>query len=156
MNARHSSIAVLVVLMIGSAAGMGAVISKDIAGLKELDSSIREQEKIKQEAREERKQLREKLEQAVKAIKETPDSLSGSRSGRVLDTSFTMGKQETIVDQKEMRADKRLAFKREQREQLKNRLIRWVGGLGAVEIVLAVCVVVLARRSAGRRAARTP
>ena len=156
MNVRHSSIAVLVVLMIGIAAGTGAVISKDIAGLKELDTSIQNQDKIKQEAQEERKRLHEKLDEAAEAIKEAPDSLAGSRSGRVLDTSFALGKEEAIIDQKEMRADKRLAFKREQREQLKNRLIRWVGGLGAVEIVLAVCVVVLARRSAGRRAARTP
>lgn len=156
MSGRSSSIAVMVVLMIGSAAGIGAVISRDFAKFKEMESSIREQEKIKAEAQEERKRLRESEEQAVKAIKDTPDSLSGSRTGRMIDTSFKLGKQEAIIDQKEMRADKRLEFKREQREQLKNRLIRWVGGLGALEIALAVCVVLLARRSAGARAVRTP
>jgi len=156
MNARSSSIAVMVVLMIGSAAGIGAVISKDFAGLREIESAIREQERIKEEAREERERLREKTEQAVKAIQETPDSLSGSRSGRIMDTSFALGKEEAIIDQKEMRADKRLEFKQEQREKLRNRLIRWVGGLGVLEIALAVCIIVVARRSAGRREARTP
>jgi hypothetical protein len=125
---------------------MGAVLYKGLAAIGELDSSIREQEQVKAEARKEREDFNRRLDESVKSLREIPDSLAATRNGRILGTSMKLSKEEWNIDQKEMRADKRLKFRREQRAELKGRLVRRAGTLAAVEVALAACVVFLVRR----------
>lgn len=139
------------VLMVGSAVGMGTVVVKGVDQLKNIQASIREQEGIKQEVREEKRKFREKTEQAKRELGEIPDSLVSSRSGRLMDQSFGLAKAEEILEQKSSRTDKRLRYLEGEKLAVKNRLVRWSVVLGVVEFILIGGVAVLARRLNPRR-----
>ena len=133
-------------LMVGSAAGMGTVVVKSVVQLNEIQASIREQEGIKQEVREEKRKFHEKTEQAKRELAEIPDSLGASRSGRLMDQSFGLAKAEEILEQKSSRTDKRLGYLEAKKHEVKNHLVRWSIVLGVAEFILIGGVVVLARR----------
>ena len=152
MNTHRLWIVLLVVVMVAVAAGAGAVLRGDIADLKEADAAVREQKAILEEVGVEKQRFREKLEEMSKSVKASPDSL-GSRGRAILDMSFIAGKEQTVLDQKEWRAEKRLAFQKDRRNAAKQRVVKWSGGLVLLELVLLAAVVVMARLSGRTRTA---
>jgi hypothetical protein len=64
--------------------------------------------------------------------------------------SFIAGKEEALIDQKELRAEKRLAFQSDRREAARKKLVVWGAGAAAAEAALLAAVFVVPR-VAGRR-----
>lgn len=136
--------------MIAVAAGAWVVVRGDIAAFKEASASIAQQKTILEEVKRERERFREKLDDMAKSVRSSPDSTSASRGRAILDMSFIAGKEEALIDQKELRAEKRLAFQSDRREAARKKLVVWGAGAAAAEAALLAAVFVVPR-VAGRR-----
>ena len=137
------------VLIVSAAGVLGTPLVKDVLRLREIDAGRREQAKIFQVTREERKELREQVERAKAELKEIPDSANAYRGGRVMERSFDIAKQEAILEQNGLRAKRRLRHLDGQREAVVGSLSRRGAGLVLVEAFL-IGGVVIVRRGARR------
>jgi hypothetical protein len=146
MNPRSSWIVSIVVAMVAIAAGAWVLLRDDIAAFKEAGASIEEQKVILEEVGLERQKFQEKLEEMAKSVKGSSDSTVASQGRAVLDMSFIAGKEEALIDQKALRAEKRLAFQGERRKTAKTKLTMWGAGLTTAELVLLAALLVVPRR----------
>jgi hypothetical protein len=144
------SFVIIGLLVVGSGVGMGTMVARGLAQLGEIRASIREQEGIEVEVREEKKKLREGTEQAKRDLGEIPDSLGTTRSAFLMGKSFNLAKTEAMLDQKALRTERRLRYLERERRAVKDDLVRWSVAFAVVEFVLIGGVVVLGRRM-GRR-----
>jgi septal ring factor EnvC (AmiA/AmiB activator) len=146
MNAKRWMLGTAVLVMLVSALVGGIKISEERSRLAGVRSSIAEQEEIRAQTRRERERLQEEIDRVGKETKELPDSLRATATKTVLETSFDLAKAEAVLDQKDLRAEKRLSRFEEQRSESMRRIKRWGAGLVIVEIVLGLGVFMLIRR----------
>jgi hypothetical protein len=147
MRMRRLAISILVAAMAGCALGAWMALRGDFANLRDAGAQIREQAAILDEVKEERRVFQEQLEETAKSLRADADSTAGSKGRAVLDMSFIAGKEQILIDQKQSRAEKRLAFQTERRDAAKKKLVRWGAGLGVVEAVLLAALFVVTRRA---------
>jgi len=139
-------IVLIVVAMVAIAAGGWALLREDFAAFGEAGASIAEQKAVLEEVKLERQQFKEKLADMAKTVRESSDSTLASKGRAILDMSFIAGKEEALIDQKALRAEKRLAFQSDRRQTAKTKLATWGAVLGAAELVLLTALLVVPRR----------
>ncbi len=153
MNTRNLWIVSIIVAMFVVAAVAWALLRGDIAAYRDAAASIGEQQAILEEVKKERQIFREKLDDMAKSARESSDSTLAPKGGAILDMSFMAGKEEALIDQKELRAEKRLAFQIERREAARKKLKKWGAAVAVAELVLLAAVFVVPRRVGGARTA---
>ncbi len=146
MNAKRLMVGSVIALMVASAAGGGIKIAGELSQRARIGSSIAEQLEMREEVRQERERFHKEIDRVAKETRELPDSLRATATKRALEASFNMAKAEAVLDQKELRAEKRQAYFEEQQVDSMRRIKRWGAALGIVEIVLGVGVFLLIRR----------
>ena len=138
---------VLIVVAMGAIAGGGwALLREDFAAFGEAGASIAEQKAVLEEVKLERQRFQEKLADMAKTVRELSDSTAASKGRAILDMSFVAGKEEALIDQKALRAEKRLAFQSDRRQAAKTKLTTWGVVLGAAELVLLAALLVVPGR----------
>lgn len=147
MKKRRAWIAILLIAVAGSAAGFGMAVRDEVAAMNDASAEIREQTAVLEDVRAEKAKFAEKLEEMAKSYREQADSAAASKGRDLLDMSFIAGKEQSILDQRQLRAEKRLAFQSERRDAAKKTLTKWSLGFAATELVLLAAVLVAARRA---------
>jgi hypothetical protein len=137
---------IVALLLIGSAAGMGAVVVKDMRRLEKINASISEQRGVQLEVEKGKKELAGRTERTKRDLAEIPDSLKALRTRRLMDQSFSIAKAEGILEQKAIVAKKRLEYLEGEKQAVKNHFVRWSLILGAAEFLLVGGIVALALR----------
>ena len=149
MKKRQVWTIVLLIIMAAAAVGFGVSVRDDVAAMNEAGAEIREQTAALEEVRVEKRKFAERLEQMGKSLRAESDSTLGSKGRAVFDMSFVAGKEQTVLDQKQWRAEKRLAFQMQQRDAAKKRVTKSGVGLAVTELVLLAAVFVVAKRAGG-------
>lgn len=133
------------VLVVASGAWLGSRVVTEWSRLREIDAGRREQSDIAQRVRQERRALREEIERTREELQEIPDSLTGKRSGLLMDRSLSIAKAEENLERDLLRARRRLRYLDGQRETVAGNLRRWSVVLAAVEAFLIGGAVLVVR-----------
>ena len=142
---------VLLFAFIAGGVGIGWIGVRGKNALNDIQANLDKEHAISDEIQAERLNLEDTVSKEKERLEEMPDSTARMLGAQALKSSLSFAKAETVIDNKEYRVKKRLAFLETEKNLAKGKLYRDTAKLGAVEAILFVGLIVARRRLNRRR-----
>ena len=136
--------------MIAVVVGFGVVNTRDGRRLQTIAAQIAEQKREKKNIARERLQQKETIAGVQKEVAAVGDSVdAGVQMGMAMKRSQSIAKGMLVLDNRELRANKRIKGARKREAEVEAHRTRWRMGFGAAFAVIAGVVVALRRFGGG-------